>query len=352
MYDPDRVRNLGRPRGLPFRIGKLGHVVVNVRDVERSARFYTEVLGFQISDVYPEEMVPGGMVFLRCNPDHHGVALVGSMTAEAANVELNHIAFEVATLDEVIRARDHLRRHGSRSISPADGAPAVSSRSNFAIPTIIGWRSTGASIRSAATGMCARRQNGKVRRAWSKPSLTLSAGKTRPCTIPYCSMMKRNSRSDDNANDIAAVGRLRALAGQLPGDPGDLAGIATASDSPTISAPGLPWSGAVTGLPTTARLPWSNTAAGLSRSRIRRTDHRPAATAAGSGPAAARGRDGVDAGLLELGRPLGVGAGPLCRPSLPAFFLGSGPLAATRAELGLDPGALAPVVFGSRIVAE
>ena len=51
MYDPDRVRNLGRPRGLPFRIGKLGHVVVNVRDVERSARFYTEVLGFQISDV-------------------------------------------------------------------------------------------------------------------------------------------------------------------------------------------------------------------------------------------------------------------------------------------------------------
>ena len=59
MYDPDRVRSLQRPRGLPFRIGKLGHVVLNVRDVERSARFYTEVLGFQISDVYPEEMVPG-----------------------------------------------------------------------------------------------------------------------------------------------------------------------------------------------------------------------------------------------------------------------------------------------------
>ena len=33
------------------------------------------------------------------------------MTAEAANVELNHLAFEVATLDEVVRARDHLRRH-------------------------------------------------------------------------------------------------------------------------------------------------------------------------------------------------------------------------------------------------
>jgi catechol 2,3-dioxygenase-like lactoylglutathione lyase family enzyme len=112
MYDPDRVRSLQRPQGLPFRIGKLGHVVLNVRDVERSARFYTEVLGFQISDVYPEEMVPGGMVFLRCNPDHHGIALVGSLKKPASNADLNHVAFEVATLDEVVRAHDHLRRHG------------------------------------------------------------------------------------------------------------------------------------------------------------------------------------------------------------------------------------------------
>jgi catechol 2,3-dioxygenase-like lactoylglutathione lyase family enzyme len=112
MYDPDRVRSLQRPLGLPFRIGKLGHVVLNVRDVERSARFYTELLGFQISDVYPEEMVPGGMVFLRGNPDHHGIALVGSMTEEATNADLNHIAFEVATLDEVVRAHDYLHRNG------------------------------------------------------------------------------------------------------------------------------------------------------------------------------------------------------------------------------------------------
>ncbi len=110
-YDPDRVRKMKRPHGLPFSIGKIGHVVLNVQDVERSTQFYTQVLGFHISDVYPEEMVPGGMVFLRCNPDHHGIALVGSMETEAPNLELNHIAFEVATLDEVIRARDHLRRH-------------------------------------------------------------------------------------------------------------------------------------------------------------------------------------------------------------------------------------------------
>jgi catechol 2,3-dioxygenase len=97
---------------MPFRIGKIGHVVINVRDVARSVRFYTEVLGFEVSDIYPDEMVPGGMAFLRCNPDHHGIALVGSMVAASENVELNHIAFEVATLDEVLRARDHLVQRG------------------------------------------------------------------------------------------------------------------------------------------------------------------------------------------------------------------------------------------------
>lgn len=112
MIDPEALKRLGRPHGMPFRIGKIGHVVLNVRDVARSVRFYTEVLGFEVSDVYPEEMVPGGMAFLRCNPDHHGIALVGSMAGPAENLELNHIAFEVATIDEVLRARDHLAQNG------------------------------------------------------------------------------------------------------------------------------------------------------------------------------------------------------------------------------------------------
>jgi catechol 2,3-dioxygenase-like lactoylglutathione lyase family enzyme len=104
MFDFDRVKRLERPKGLPFQIGKIGHIVINVRDVAKSAEFYTQILGFQISDVYPDEMVPGGMVFMRCNPDHHGIALVGSMEDAAPNVELNHIAFEVPSLDDVVRA--------------------------------------------------------------------------------------------------------------------------------------------------------------------------------------------------------------------------------------------------------
>ncbi len=111
MFDIDSVKKLTRPKGLPFHIGKIGHIVINVRDVKKSTEFYTQILGFQISDVYPDEMVPGGMVFMRCNTDHHGIALVGSMQDAAPNVELNHIAFEVQSLDDVIRARDHLKRH-------------------------------------------------------------------------------------------------------------------------------------------------------------------------------------------------------------------------------------------------
>jgi catechol 2,3-dioxygenase-like lactoylglutathione lyase family enzyme len=109
----------------PFELRKLGHVVLNVTDLEASVRFYTEVLGLQVSDRYPTTMVPGGMVFMRVNPDHHGVALVGGASKlDKTAVEgggpatggppspLNHFAFEVGSPDEVFRARAWLRKNG------------------------------------------------------------------------------------------------------------------------------------------------------------------------------------------------------------------------------------------------
>jgi len=98
---------------LPFHLRKIGHVVLNVTDLEASVRFYTELLGLQVSDRYPDTMVPGGMVFLRCNTDHHGVALVGG-ARKSDGSSLNHFAFEVGSLDEVFRARTWLGKHGVR----------------------------------------------------------------------------------------------------------------------------------------------------------------------------------------------------------------------------------------------
>lgn len=105
------------PQGLPFKVQKLGHAVVNVSDLERSKRFYTEVLGFKVSDVYGPDKMPGGMVFLRSGGDHHCLALVGGAPpADKSARTLHHLAFELATLDEVFRARDHLKAHDARIV--------------------------------------------------------------------------------------------------------------------------------------------------------------------------------------------------------------------------------------------
>ena len=94
-----------------FQLRKIGHVVLNVTDLDASVRFYTELLGLRVSDVYASSMVPGGMVFLRVNTDHHGVALVGG-ASRGDRGSLNHFAFEVGSLDEVFRARAWLQKRG------------------------------------------------------------------------------------------------------------------------------------------------------------------------------------------------------------------------------------------------
>jgi catechol 2,3-dioxygenase len=96
---------------LRFAVRKIGHVVLNVTDLDAALRFYTEVLGLDVSDRYPDTMMPGGMVFLRCNTDHHGIALVGG-ASKLDTSSLNHFAFEVGTIDEVFRARTWLRKRG------------------------------------------------------------------------------------------------------------------------------------------------------------------------------------------------------------------------------------------------
>ena len=116
LIDVDALKAAQPTPGMPFRLQKIGHIVLRCRDMARTVQFYTEVLGFKVSDVYPEDMVPGGMVFMRLSPDHHGVAFVGGAKQADEKRELDHLAFEVATLDEVVRARDHLKRHNVRVV--------------------------------------------------------------------------------------------------------------------------------------------------------------------------------------------------------------------------------------------
>jgi catechol 2,3-dioxygenase-like lactoylglutathione lyase family enzyme len=100
----------------PFSLNKIGHVVLRVSDLARSIAFYTGALGFRVSDIYGEDMMPGGMVFMRCNADHHGIALVGGRAGAAGQGDLHHLAFEVGSLDEVFRARNFLRERGAKIV--------------------------------------------------------------------------------------------------------------------------------------------------------------------------------------------------------------------------------------------
>jgi catechol 2,3-dioxygenase-like lactoylglutathione lyase family enzyme len=106
------LRELQPKAGRPFELTKIGHVVLMTADLERAVKFYTGVLGFRVSDVYPETMMKGRMVFMRCAADHHGVALVGQAPGASSQHEMHHMAFEVSTLDEVFAARDWLKRNG------------------------------------------------------------------------------------------------------------------------------------------------------------------------------------------------------------------------------------------------
>ena len=105
------LKNLETPAGLPFSINKIGHVLMMVQDLNRSVAFYTQILGFKVSDVYPDSMSKGGIAFMRCNSDHHGLGLVGAALSRTQRHELHHIAFEVTTIDEVLRAAKHLREN-------------------------------------------------------------------------------------------------------------------------------------------------------------------------------------------------------------------------------------------------
>lgn len=112
-FDINEVRAAIRNGMPPFEIRKIGHVVLMVSDLKRSVEFYTGVLGFKVSDIFEKDLMPQGMVFLRCNPDHHGIALVGGAPGPTQRSEFHHMAFELGTLDEVFRARQHLRDAGA-----------------------------------------------------------------------------------------------------------------------------------------------------------------------------------------------------------------------------------------------
>ncbi|WP_233150763.1 VOC family protein [Sphingomonas mollis] len=79
---------------------RLAHVNFNSDDVDRDARFYTDALGFTLTD--RSKM----MAFVRTNDDHHSIVI-----ADAPVNTLNHIAFQMPTWEGVMRAAGRMIDH-------------------------------------------------------------------------------------------------------------------------------------------------------------------------------------------------------------------------------------------------
>ena len=102
---------------------RVGHVVLNVSNLEVSTTFYTEVLGFEIS-----RQTDFG-TFLTCGKIHHDVALFqapeGAQPVSKGQLGLNHVALQVEDMDALtgfyqrFKANDvpmdHLTDHGMTS---------------------------------------------------------------------------------------------------------------------------------------------------------------------------------------------------------------------------------------------
>ena len=75
------------------------HMVLYVEDVERMLAFYTDVLGFEVTDRGPLGRDDREIVFLSQDPDeHHQVAFIDGRKEAGPSNSVNHAAFRIDDL--------------------------------------------------------------------------------------------------------------------------------------------------------------------------------------------------------------------------------------------------------------
>lgn len=91
---------------MPHSARRFGHVTLSIEARAEMERFLIDVLGFRISDTLGERVV-----WLRCDTDHHGIALV-----KTDRTRLQHYAFELENWGAIQRYCDHLAFLGLRLV--------------------------------------------------------------------------------------------------------------------------------------------------------------------------------------------------------------------------------------------
>jgi catechol 2,3-dioxygenase-like lactoylglutathione lyase family enzyme len=99
----DVARGTSRPMlrwdGVPQ---KISHIVMHSPDHQAMTAFFIDVLGFRLSD-----WLGDFMSFLRCNEWHHRIAFLPGPPC------LNHIAYDMLTVDDMMRGIARLRKKGT-----------------------------------------------------------------------------------------------------------------------------------------------------------------------------------------------------------------------------------------------
>ena len=142
-----------------FTIRRVGHVGIQVSNVDRSLQWYRDTLGLTLTGRWPMGE-NGEMAFMRFTDDHHNIVLfthptpVTDENRNAGYNALQHVALEVADRDEWLRALADLRRKGVEIVQgplihgPEGGnGPGNAFGAVGAVPSIFwtpmgtGWRS-------------------------------------------------------------------------------------------------------------------------------------------------------------------------------------------------------------------
>jgi catechol 2,3-dioxygenase-like lactoylglutathione lyase family enzyme len=81
-------------------VAELSHVGLFVTDLERSKKFYTEVIGLSVTDEDPNM----GLVFLSSRPDveHHELLIADGRNTPSDSKEVQQISFRCDTLKDVL----------------------------------------------------------------------------------------------------------------------------------------------------------------------------------------------------------------------------------------------------------
>ena len=113
-WGDDKLRRAGKLMRLnagPSEVKRLGHGVIKTNKVVEATKWYRETLGFVASDeIYAGQKDNVVATFNRCDRgatfvDHHVFLCIAG-----SNIGLNHLAYEVRSIDDVILGHEHLKK--------------------------------------------------------------------------------------------------------------------------------------------------------------------------------------------------------------------------------------------------